>query len=142
MRFDLTVNEFTKELSLGRKLVVYGEQFWRPYCHVLDIAKALILIIQATDSKIAFEVFNVGNTEENYTKKMLVDEISKFISNSEIEYIHKDEDPRDYKVNFEKIRALLDFDTKMDVKAGIRQIKQAVEQGLIKNPDSEDYRNS
>ena len=34
MRFDLTVNEFTKELSLGRELVVFGEHFWRPYCHV------------------------------------------------------------------------------------------------------------
>ncbi|NTV25383.1 MAG: SDR family oxidoreductase, partial [Chlorobiaceae bacterium] len=27
-RFDLTVNEFTKELALGRELVVFGEQFW------------------------------------------------------------------------------------------------------------------
>ena len=142
MRFDLTVNEFTKELSLKRKLVVYGEQFWRPYCHVSDIVKAVILIIQAPDSKVAFEVFNVGNTDENYTKKMLIDEINKLISDTEIEYVHKDEDPRDYKVNFLKIKTLLDFNTKMDVKAGIRQVKQAVEQGLIKNPDSEDYRNS
>jgi len=142
MRFDLTVNEFTKELSLGRKLIVYGEQFWRPYCHVSDIANAVILTIQAPDSKVAFEVFNVGNSNENYTKKMLVDEISELIPDAEIEYVHKDEDPRDYKVNFNKIRTTLEFDTKMDVKAGIRQVMEAVQKGLIKNPDSEDYRNS
>ena len=35
-RFDLTVNEFTKELALGRELIIFGEQFWRPYCHVVD----------------------------------------------------------------------------------------------------------
>ena len=32
MRFDLTVNEFTKDLVLGKELTVFGEQFWRPYC--------------------------------------------------------------------------------------------------------------
>ena len=34
MRFDLTVNEFTRDLWDGRTLDVYGEQFWRPYVHV------------------------------------------------------------------------------------------------------------
>ena len=34
MRFDLTVNEFTRDLWDGRRLEVYGEQFWRPYVHV------------------------------------------------------------------------------------------------------------
>ncbi|MHB9010305.1 MAG: NAD-dependent epimerase/dehydratase family protein, partial [Limisphaerales bacterium] len=42
-RFDLTVNEFSKELALGRELVVFGEQFWRPYCHVVDLARAVML---------------------------------------------------------------------------------------------------
>jgi nucleoside-diphosphate-sugar epimerase len=28
IRFDLTVNEFTKELAMGKELVVFGEQFW------------------------------------------------------------------------------------------------------------------
>ena len=39
MRFDLTVNEFTKDLVLGKELIIFGEQFWRPYCHVLDFAR-------------------------------------------------------------------------------------------------------
>ena len=42
MRFDLTVNEFTKELALGKELVVFGEQFWRPYCHVSDFSNAIL----------------------------------------------------------------------------------------------------
>ena len=40
MRFDLTVNEFTAELITRRRLVVFGEQFWRPYVHVRDAARA------------------------------------------------------------------------------------------------------
>ena len=31
MRFDLTVNEFTRDLWAGRRLDVFGERFWRPY---------------------------------------------------------------------------------------------------------------
>ena len=33
MRFDLTVNQFVMEMLVHRKLVVYGERFWRPYVH-------------------------------------------------------------------------------------------------------------
>ncbi|RMH74227.1 MAG: SDR family NAD-dependent epimerase/dehydratase, partial [Gemmatimonadetes bacterium] len=32
IRFDLTVNEFVRELTMGRELLIFGEQFWRPYC--------------------------------------------------------------------------------------------------------------
>ena len=41
MRFDLTVNEFVRDLAAERELVVYGEQFWRPYVHVRDAARAI-----------------------------------------------------------------------------------------------------
>ncbi len=69
-RFDLTVNEFTKELALGRELVVFGEQFWRPYCHVYDLARSVVTVIEAEEEKVAFDVFNVGSTKENYQKRM------------------------------------------------------------------------
>ena len=41
MRFDLTVNEFTRDLWAGRRLEVFGEQFWRPYVHVRDAARGV-----------------------------------------------------------------------------------------------------
>ena len=41
MRFDLTVNEFTRDLWAGRDLEVFGEQFWRPYVHARDAAAAI-----------------------------------------------------------------------------------------------------
>ena len=75
MRFDLTVNEFTKDLAMGRELIIFGEKFWRPYCHVKDFSNAFITILKAPREKVAFNVFNVGDTSENYTKEMLVEEI-------------------------------------------------------------------
>lgn len=42
IRFDLTVNEFVRDVTYGRELEIYGEQFWRPYCHIEDLARAIV----------------------------------------------------------------------------------------------------
>ena len=102
-RFDLTLNEFTKELALGRELLIYGKQFWRPYCHVHDLARSVVTVVQAPEEAVAFEVFNVGDTSQNFTKGMLVESILREVPNGRVRYIEKDEDPRDYRVSFEKI---------------------------------------
>src|SRR5271165_3099362 len=47
MRFDLTVNEFTMEMLTKKHLKVFGEQFWRPYLHVCDAARAIHLVLSA-----------------------------------------------------------------------------------------------
>jgi nucleoside-diphosphate-sugar epimerase len=47
MRFDLTVNEFTMELLTKKQLKVYGEQFWRPYVHARDAARAIDLVLNS-----------------------------------------------------------------------------------------------
>ncbi len=141
MRFDLTVNEFTKELALGRELIVYGEQFWRPYCHVVDLARSVVIALEAPKEKVSFEVFNVGDTSENYQKKMIVNEILKQIPNGKIKYVKKDEDPRDYRVSFEKIKKTLDFNITKRVPDGISQIKKIIDNKVITNPDAPIYKN-
>lgn len=140
-RFDLTVNEFTKELALGRELVVFGEQFWRPYCHVVDLCRSVITVLKAREEKVAFNVFNVGDTLENYQKQMIVDEIVKQIPDAKIQYVKKDEDPRDYRVSFEKISEELGFSITKKVPDGISQIFQVVRDGFIPDPDKQEYRN-
>lgn len=141
VRFDLTVNEFTKELALDRELVVFGEQFWRPYCHVRDLARSVITVFEAAEEKVAFEVFNVGNTDENYQKQMIVDEILKVIPEGKIKYVKKDEDPRDYRVNFDKIKNELGFEITIKVPEGIKNINQAIKDGFVSDPDEQKYRN-
>ena len=47
MRFDLTVNEFARDAFVNRELVVYGEQFWRPYVHVWDAVQAVSAVLEA-----------------------------------------------------------------------------------------------
>ena len=140
-RFDLTVNEFTRDAALGRDLVIYGEQFWRPYCHVVDLARSVQIVLDADSESVAFETFNVGHTEENYTKGMIVEEIRKQIPQLEIKFVQKDEDPRDYRVNFDKINRVLDYQISHTVPEGISQIAGAIKHRLITDPDDHAYRN-
>lgn len=140
MRFDLTVNEFTKELALGRELVVFGEQFWRPYCHVVDLARSIISVIES-DDRTNYNVYNVGDTKENYQKQMIVEEILKQIPGGKIKYVKKEEDPRDYRVSFEKIKKELNFKITKRVPDGIQQIIKAIKLNLINNPDDPKYKN-
>jgi nucleoside-diphosphate-sugar epimerase len=142
VRFDLTVNEFTKELALGRELEIFGEQFWRPYCHVEDLARSVVHVLNAQTDKVAFDVFNVGDTNENYTKKMLADELQKQLPEAKINYVKKQEDPRDYRVSFEKIEKTLDFKITKRVPDGIAQVIKIINEKFLNNPDDQKYRNS
>lgn len=141
MRFDLTVNEFTKELALGKELLIFGEQFWRPYCHVKDFSRAFMTVLTAPKDKVAYQVFNVGATKENYTKQMIVEEIKKQIPEAKIKYVHKEEDLRDYRVNFDKIQKELGFEVSKTVPDGIREVKEIVSSGIIQDPENQRYYN-
>lgn len=141
-RFDLTVNEFTKELALGRELVVFGEQFWRPYCHVVDLARSIETVINSAPAEVAFEVFNVGDTRENYTKKLIIEEIVKQLPESIVKFVQKIEDPRDYKVSFEKIGNKLHYKISKTVPEGIDQVIKIIKYGFLEEPDSIKYKNS
>ena len=49
------------------------------------------------------EVYNVGDTNENYRKLDLVELLQKRVPEADVSFVHRDEDPRDYRVNFDKI---------------------------------------
>jgi nucleoside-diphosphate-sugar epimerase len=141
MRFDLTVNEFVREVTLGRELQIFGEQFWRPYCHVNDLARSVIHVLEMPAEKVANNVFGVGDTKENYQKKMIAEEIKKVVPNSTIKYIKKDDDPRDFRVDFSKIKNELGFSITRRVPDGIREVHNAIKNNIIVDPDSPKYRN-
>ena len=141
MRFDLTVNEFTRELWSGRELEVFGEQFWRPYIHVSDAARAVHAVLQAPTERVAGAVFNAGRSEENYRKLDLVEQIRRQIDRGKISYVHREEDPRDYRVSFEKIRTELGFQTSMTVPDGIAEVISALDAHAFGDPFDERHRN-
>jgi nucleoside-diphosphate-sugar epimerase len=142
MRFDLTVNEFAKDAALGRSLQIFGEQFWRPYCHVSDLARSVVAVLRAPEDAVAFEVFNVGDTAENYTKRMIAEELVQRLPETRVDYVHRAEDPRDYRVDFHKIAERLQFGITRRVPDGIEEIVRVVRSRVLDDPDSRRYANS
>jgi nucleoside-diphosphate-sugar epimerase len=142
MRFDLTVNEFTRELWDDRELEVFGEQFWRPYVHVRDAARGIARVLEAGPAEVGGDVFNVGDSDENYRKLDLVEIISDIVPKGTVSFVHRDEDPRDYKVSFEKIRARLGFELTMRVPDGIREVANGLDEGTFGDPFDAVHRNT
>jgi nucleoside-diphosphate-sugar epimerase len=141
MRFDLTVNEFTRELWANRRLEVYGGRFWRPYVHVGDVARAVRAVLDEPSGRLHGQVFNVGCSAENYRKLDLVQAIRAQTSGGVVACVHREEDPRDYRVSFEKIRRELGFRATMRVPDGIHEVLTALSSGAWPNPYDDALRN-
>jgi nucleoside-diphosphate-sugar epimerase len=141
MRFDLTVNEFTLKMIVERELSVFGEQFWRPYVHVRDAARGIVAVLTADPALVDRTVFNVGSTSQNHTKKQLVEMIAPVAPEAVVSYVHRNEDPRDYRVTFDRIEKTLGYRTTRDVAAGIDEVARLVRSQVIQDFDAPAYKN-
>lgn len=133
MRFDLTVNEFTRDLACGQNLLVFDPHTWRPYCHVNDFARLVGVVLEAESDLVSFEVFNAGGDSNNYTKKMIVDTIGSYLPGGRITYQDQGDDPRSYKVDFRKVKNILGFEPLHSVSEGIHELIVAIEEGVFDN---------
>jgi nucleoside-diphosphate-sugar epimerase len=131
MRFDLTVSQFAWELADGGSLQVYDADTWRPYCHIRDIAKAVMTVLTAPEEQVRGEVFNVGDTSQQFTKRMIVEEVQKHLAGVEVEYREGDTDPRNYRVSFEKIADRIGFTCDHTVQDYVAMLAPAVQAGLF-----------
>ncbi len=116
MRVDLTINQFIYEIYKDGEISLYGEQAWRPYVHIEDACNMIILSLE----KNLTGVYNLGDESLNYTKREIIDELLSF-KNFKVNKVDWD-DPRDYKVNFSKIKSKLDYKIKFDLKSGINEL--------------------
>ena len=72
---------------------------------------------------------------------MIADEILKIIPSASINYVKRDEDPRDYRVNFTKIKDKLGFKISKTVPDGIAEINNILKSKLLRDPYSSTYKN-
>jgi len=122
MRFDLTINEFTREAFINKYLKIYDPDTWRPYCHVKDFARIIEKVINNKKKRKKIEVFNCGSNKNNFTKRQIVNILKKFIPNLKVIYLAEGVDKRNYKVNFNKIVNFFNFIPLYSVRKGISEI--------------------
>tara|TARA_B100000953_G_scaffold170106_1_gene140119 strand:- start:909 stop:1886 length:978 start_codon:yes stop_codon:yes gene_type:complete len=130
VRFDLLLHEFIRDAWTKAKIYVYGAQSWRPIVHVDDIARAILLIIKNSGTLNKKDVYNVGSNDQNFQKISLAELVANRLK-TDIEITSTKEDPRNYRVLFDKFTEELKFDTLHKPVETIEQIAHALESGLI-----------
>jgi nucleoside-diphosphate-sugar epimerase len=122
MRIDLLVNDFTYRAVHDHFTVLYESAFKRNYIHVRDVSRAFQHSIINFDT-MKGQVYNVGLSEANVSKKELCERIQKFIPDfAHIDApIGKDPDQRNYIVSNEKIEKA-GFNTSVSLDVGIQEL--------------------
>lgn len=128
MRWDLLLNDFVKTAVFEKNMDVFGAQAYRPLCHVEDISEAIRLVIDY-DTSDKTTVFNVGSSEQNYTKKEIANTIAK-ITGAKITFTDTEE-KRNYMVDFSKIKKTLKFVPIHTLKDGIKTMSSALKKKEI-----------
>ncbi|MEO5887462.1 MAG: NAD(P)-dependent oxidoreductase [Anaerolineales bacterium] len=143
-RFDLIVNQFVLEAFTKHALIIYQRGYSRSFVHIHDVVRGVMMGLEADQSKIRGQVFNLGTDDGNYSKDDIVQLVLKRVPETVVEY--KDltfgGDMRDISVSFAKISKVLGFDTTLNVDDGIRDLLFALKAGIIRNPADEKYRNA
>ena len=124
MRFDLVVNNLSAWAYTNKSVYLKSDgQAWRPLVHVEDISRAVISVLNAPEKLVYNEVFNVGNTEENYRISDIANIVKNEVQGSSLVYAgDASRDERCYKVNCDKIRDVLGFKTVWTLEQGVSQI--------------------
>ena len=138
MRYDLTINQFVKDIFFNKQVLIYDPDTWRPYCHVLDFSRAIDKILSHKNSNIDFEIFNIGNDKNNYSKLAMLKLIIKVMKKGSYKILKDSKDKRNYKVDFSKIKKTVNFLTKYDLKYGISEMVNSLKKNkvTIKKTDS------
>ena len=104
MRVDLLVNDFVYRAIHDRFIILFESHFKRNYIHIRDVTRAFLHAINNLD-KMKGEVYNVGLSEANLSKRELCKRIQKYVPDFIFQeaLVGKDPDQRNYIVSNEKI---------------------------------------
>ncbi len=140
-RFDLVVNTLTKHAATRGAIDLFGGDQWRPHVHVGDVARAIISVLDAPLDSVRAEIFNVGDSEQNYTINTIGDLVAEAYPEMTVNRMNSSIDPRNYRVNCAKLHDVLDFEIETTVAAGVRELKAALESGDLGDLDQPGYSN-
>ena len=132
MRWDLVVNTMTKDAFAKHKIFVFcAGDSWRPLVSALDVARAHIKCIEAPESKVKGEIFNVvyKNFRILELAHWIKDALKEKLRNVDIEVQFGTVESRSYRISGDKIKDALGFEPKLSVEAAAREILAILQKG-------------
>jgi nucleoside-diphosphate-sugar epimerase len=88
------------------------------------------------------KILIIGGDSNNFTKKQIVEKIFDHVPAGNVTFTDKTQDARNYKVDFSKIKKILNFEIKYSVDDGIKEIISYLKKNKIKdNKQNSEYGN-
>ncbi|WP_088242531.1 NAD-dependent epimerase/dehydratase family protein [Calothrix rhizosoleniae] len=108
MRFDIVLNNLAGLAWTSKQIKMTSDGTpWRPLVHALDIGKAIACALEAPRDIIHNQIFNVGDTANNYRVKEVAEIIADIFPDCQLNFGNNGADNRSYRVSFEKINTML-----------------------------------
>ncbi len=143
-RFDLVANLFTAQAMEDGLISVVGPSQWRPFIHIRDLARAILLVLKANPPIVQGQIYNVGNKRLNMTIGELGEEIKNIVSrfrHVQMRVQENEKDRRNYAVSFDKIHSSLGFEAQIMLREGIEEIVDHFRKGTYKSYREKNYNN-
>ena len=140
LRFDLVVNNLVAwACSTGKIFLKSDGTAWRPLVHVKDISCAIIKIISAPTDCVFNQVFNVGDSKNNFQVLEIAEIIRNIIGDVEIVFAtDAEKDIRNYNVSFRKFMdAFPDFQSECSLENAIIELYRCFKSMDLKPDDFE-----
>jgi len=131
-RFDVIVNILTNLAYHKREISVFGGNQLRPNVHIKDMVNAYEALIEAPDSKIKGEIFNVGY--ENKSVLELANIVKKIVGSDVVLKTTQSNDNRSYHISSNKIKKVLNFNFNFTISNAVEDLILAFEKKLFNNP--------
>jgi nucleoside-diphosphate-sugar epimerase len=130
MRFDIVLNNLSGlAWTTGEIKMTSDGMPWRPLVHIRDISKAINCVLDAPREDVHGQIFNVGDTEENYRVKEIAEIVSEAFPGCEISFGDSGGDNRSYRVSFDKINNNLPgFSCEHSLKDGAEELYRVFSQ--------------
>ena len=108
MRFDIVLNNLSGlAWTTGVIEMISDGMPWRPLVHIRDISKSVKCALEAPIEAVHNEVFNVGDTNENYRVREIAEIVGKVFPGCKTTFGDSGGDNRSYRVSFDKINTRL-----------------------------------
>jgi nucleoside-diphosphate-sugar epimerase len=129
LRFDLVVNNLCGVAWTRKEIAMTSDGTpWRPLVHVNDVCQAIAQVLEQPLAAIHNQILNVGDSHSNYQIRNIAEIIGTVFPGCKVSFGKPGADNRSYRVNFDKIRAVLpQFNCHWTVEDGARQLRELFE---------------
>lgn len=127
MRFDLLFNRMVRNACVNRNIKLESLDTRLPFIHIDDASRSFVNCVEAHQSLVKQEIFNISAQDSTVSLNYLVNLIMVEIPDISVDLKLEECLNNDFSLNSVKAKKILGFNAKWTLEQGIKEIKKYVE---------------